>query len=190
MKNEKIYTPTLTELVFLPLSGIAIFALVNIDILYKRFLTSDELDISTGYFYSITDYLNNDVVNQGGLLLFWAVVGLLAYSMIGFLTFTYHAYRSELPTKDYTMFRKQPSDTNREHILRLFIRSASLATLAVFIVLNLLFGIRYLNTTFVEGAVELSILPILKVAALFGLDAFIGIFLTRLFLLKKRIFEN
>ena len=52
MKNEKIYTPTLTELVFLPLSGIAIFALSNIDILYKRFLTSDELDISTGYFYT------------------------------------------------------------------------------------------------------------------------------------------
>ena len=62
--------------------------------------------------------------------------------------------------------------------------------LVVFLVINLLFVVRYLNATFVQGAVDLRILPILKVTALFGLDAFIGIFLTRLFLLKKRIFEN
>lgn len=185
-KKESIYLPTLSEVILLPLFSFVFFALANMPVTYRRFLTPEELQVSSSYLSRFMSYLNTDVINNIGLFVFWSIVGLLSYSILSCIAFIIHAYNSEIPFQHYSVFH--PDARGKiDAVIRLILRSAALAMLVVWLLTNLFSALKYLNAQFVDGIVYLQVQNFVVVSLLAAADMFVGLFLMRLFLLKRHI---
>lgn len=187
MRNkESIYSPTLSEVILLPIFSFLFFAIANMPVTYRRFLSPEEYAISSSYLTRFTSYLNNDVINNIGLFVFWSLVGLLSYSILSCILFIVHAYRSEIPFQHYSVFHPD-ARTKLDAFIRMLLRSTALAMLVVWLLTNLFSALRYMNGIFVDGIVYVRIQNFLLVSVLAAFDIFVGLFLMRLFLLRRHI---
>lgn len=185
-QKESIYSPTLSEVVLLPITSFIFFALANMPVTYRRFLSPEEYAISSSYLTRFTSYLNNDVINNLGLFVFWSMVGLLSYSILSCILFIIHAYRSEIPFQHYNVFHPD-ARTKLDAVVRVILRSAALAMLVVWLLGNLFSALKFMNGIFVDGIVFVRIQNLLMASVLAALDIFVGLFLMRLFLLRRHI---
>lgn len=185
-KKEKIYLPTFNEVILLPLLSFVFFTVVNLPVTYRRFLSAEEVQVSSSYFNRFMSYLNNDVANSIGIFLFWAVIGLLAYAILSCLVFVVQAFRSDIPMQRYSVFRSH-TPSGSDAFPRLILRSIALTMLLVWLITNAFLLLRDVNNLFIEGLVNLRPVNVIGAILITAFDVFVMLFLLRLFLLRRHI---
>ncbi|MFZ2513760.1 MAG: hypothetical protein WAW63_04865 [Candidatus Saccharimonadales bacterium] len=190
--KPKIYLPTAIQCIGLPLLVLLLTALANVTLIRQRFFSTDSGDIALGYVAMVGYRLDNDAVNGFGVFLFWALVGALGYAIAGLLVFLVHSFRSELDFKQYiaTMSSKSAGEAHRVEVIRLLVRSIALAGLIVWVVLSLSFAIPYLDKLGKELIVSGDVISGILLVVCGGIHVFIPILLSRLFLLRARVFGS
>ncbi|QQS69039.1 hypothetical protein IPP75_03900 [Candidatus Saccharibacteria bacterium] len=190
--KPKIYLPTAIQCIGLPLLVLLLTALANVTLIRQRFFSTDSGDIALGYVAMVGYRLDNDAVNGFGVFLFWALVGALGYAIAGLLVFLVHSFRSELDFKQYIapMSSKSAGEAHRVEVIRLLVRSIALAGLIVWVVLSLSFAIPYLDKLGKELVVSGDVISGILLVVCGGIHVFIPILLSRLFLLRARVFGS
>jgi hypothetical protein len=185
-KRDNVYLPTLSETILLPIFSFLFFAIANMPATYRRFLSPEELVVSESYLNRFTTYLNNDIINNIGLFIFWAVVGLLSYTILICSLYIIQAFRSEIPFKHYSAFHPE-AQSKVDAFIRLVLRSAALSMIMVWLLANLFVGLRYLNELFLSGIVDFKIQNLIIATVLTAINLFMGLFLLRLFMLRRHL---
>lgn len=185
-KRENVYLPTLSEIILLPIFSFLFFAIANMPATYRRFLSPEELVVSESYLSRFTSYLNNDIINNIGLFVFWAVVGLLSYTILICAIYVIQAFRSETPFKHYSAFHPE-ARSKVDTFIRTVLRSAAFAMIIVWLLANLFSGLRYMNELFLSGIIDFKLQNLLIASIVAAIDVFIGLFLLRLFMLRRHI---
>lgn len=190
--KPKIYLPTAIQCIGLPLLVVILTALANVSLIRQKFFSTDSGDIALGYVAMVGYQLDNQAVNGFGVFLFWALVGALGYAIAGLLVFLVHSFRSELDFKQYiaTMSSKSAGEAHRVEVIRLLVRSIALAGLIVWVVLSLSFAIPYLDKLGKELIVSGDVISGILLVVCGGIHVFIPILLSRLFLLRARVFGS
>lgn len=185
-KRDNIYLPTLGEIILLPIFSFLFFAIANMPVTYRRFLSAEEVAVSSSYLNRFMSYLNNDIMSNIGTFVSWAVIGLLAYTMLSCVLFIIQAFRSDIPLRNYSAFHPE-AQSKVDNFIRIILRSAALAMIFVWLLTNLFFVIKLLNGLFVDGIVQLKYQNLAIVSIIAALDLFVCLFLLRIFMLRRHI---
>ena len=191
MKNDKIYLPTAIQWLSLPLVTLLLLAVLNIDLISKRFFFFFNGDITKGYVSMLGYYLNNNAINDFGVVLFWMVVGGTSYLITAGLVVAVNLYRSDIPMQSMLSSNQGLLDEQRKiTLLRIALRSIALVALFIWVIFAIAKALPYLQGQFVLLVTEASPLAALSILILGLFTLFVPIFLIRLFLLRKRVFQT
>lgn len=188
--KPKIYLPTAIQCVGLPLLVLVFTALANVTLIRHRFFSTDSGDIALGYVAMVGYQLDNDAVNGFGVFLFWALVGALGYAVAVLLVFLVHSFRSELDFKQYiaTMSSKSAGEAHRVEVIRLLVRSIALSGFIMWGIVSVSYAVPCLDKLGKELIVSGDVVSGLLLIVCGSLTLFIPIVLSRLFLLRARVF--
>jgi hypothetical protein len=188
--KPKIYLPTAIQCVGLPLLVLVLTALANVTLIRHRFFSTDSGDIALGYVAMVGYRLNTAAVNGVGVFLFWALVGALCYTIAALIIFLVHSFRSELDFKQYiaSMSSQSVGAAHRIELIRLLVRSVALSGFIMWGIVCVAYVVPYLDKLGKELIVSGDVVSGLLLVLCGSLSLFVPIALSRLFLLRARVF--
>ena len=188
--KPKIYLPTAIQCVGLPLLVLALTALANVTLIRHKFFSTDSGDIALGYVAMVGYRLNTAAVNGVGVFLFWALVGALCYTIAALIIFLVHSFRSELDFKQYiaSMSSRAVGEVHRIELIRLLVRSIALSGFIMWGIVCVAYIVPYLDKLGKELIVSSDVVSGLLLVLCGSLSLFVPIALSRLFLLRVRVF--
>ena len=188
--KPKIYLPTAIQCVGLPLLVLALTALANVTLIRHKFFSTDSGDIALGYVAMVGYRLNTAAVNGVGVFLFWALVGALCYTIAALIIFLVHSFRSELDFKQYiaSMSSRAVGEVHRIELIRLLVRSIALSGFIMWGIVCVAYVVPYLDKLGKELIVSGDVVSGLLLVLCGSLSLFVPIALSRLFLLRVRVF--
>ena len=188
--KPKIYLPTAIQCVGLPLLVLALTALANVTLIRHKFFSTDSGDIALGYVAMVGYRLNTAAVNGVGVFLFWALVGALCYTIAALIIFLVHSFRSELDFKQYiaSMSSRAVGEVHRIELIRLLVRSIALSGFIMWGIVCVAYVVPYLDKLGKELIVSSDVVSGLLLVLCGSLSLFVPIALSRLFLLRVRVF--
>jgi hypothetical protein len=188
--KPKIYLPTAIQCVGLPLLVLALTALANVTLIRHKFFSTDSGDIALGYVAMVGYRLNTAAVNGVGVFLFWALVGALCYTIAALIIFLVHSFRSELDFKQYiaSMSSRAVGEVHRIELIRLLVRSIALSGFIMWGIVCVAYVVPYLDKLGKELIVSSDVVSGLLLVLFGSLSLFVPIALSRLFLLRVRVF--
>lgn len=190
--KPKIYLPTAIQCIGLPLLVLLLTALANVTLIRQKFFSTDSGDIALGYAAMVGYRLDNDAVNGFGVFLFWALLGALGYAVAGLIIFLVHSFKSELDFKQYvaSMSSKSAGEARRVEMVRVLLRSIALAGFVIWSIVSAAFMAPYLDKLGKELIVSGDVISGILLVVCGGIHVFIPILLSRLFLLRARVFGS
>ncbi len=190
--KPKIYLPTAIQCIGLPLLALLLTALANVTLIRQKFFSTDSGDIALGYAAMVGYRLDNDAVNGFGVFLFWALLGALGYAVAGLIIFLVHSFKSELDFKQYvaSMSSKSAGEARRVEMVRVLLRSIALAGFVIWSIVSAAFMAPYLDKLGKELIVSGDVISGILLVVCGGIHVFIPILLSRLFLLRARVFGS
>lgn len=191
MKN-KIYLPTLTELIAIPLGVTLLLILTNISGVRSLILSGSQAKIADSVTQNWGIALDKPFINQWGVFVFWMGVGIVVYSLIGLLGTIAHAYKSDVPAHEFLTATRRSSGVvaraRHEAIVHMMLRSLAVGGIMLWLIVNFGFLIQLCTSLFLYAMQFRDIIVGLTVIIVASLNIFLFIVLARLFLLRTRVF--
>lgn len=186
--KEKIYLPTVTEAILIPLLALIALLLSHYTLIKQKFFADETAVFANNYVSSLANYLDNPLLNSSGVFVFWMMVGTVGYALIAGLGIVIHAYTSDLKLHEYVRPVEGRSEKT-EKLVRALLRSMALFGLIAWFVGTIWFVIPWVDIQFGDmlayGYIPVGIMAYLVAVTSF----FMPIFLARLFVLRNRVYE-
>jgi hypothetical protein len=187
--KEKIYLPTLTQAILIPIITLLALLASNFTLIKQMLLNEGGATaIADTYVSSLGQYLDNPVMNSGGVFVFWVLVGVVGYAIVAGLGMIIHAYSSDLSFNEYVRPVAGRSEM-LEKFVRFLLRSMALFGLIAWFVGTVWFVVPWVDQKFGEmlayGYIPLGVVAYIVAATWF----FMPIFLSRLFVLRTRVYD-
>ena len=120
-------------------------------------------------------------------------VGVIVYSLVGLLGTIAHAYKSDIPTRDFLTATRRSSGVvaraKHEQVVHIMLRSLAVGGILLWLIVNFGFLVQLLTSLFLYAIQFHDIIVGLTVVIVASLDVFLLIMLARLVLLRTRVFE-
>ncbi len=187
--KDKIYLPTLTQTIAIPIVTFLALLASHYTLIKQVLLAEDGATaIADNYVSSLSQYLDNPVINSGGVFVFWMLVGVIGYALVAGVGMIIHAYSSDLSFSEYVRPVEGRSE-KLEKFLRFLLRSMALFGLIAWFVGTVWFVLPWVDMQFGEmfayGYIPLGIMAYFVMVAWL----FVPIFLSRLFVLRARVYD-
>lgn len=191
--KDKLYLPTSTELITIPIIVTALLALANQRGIRSIILSGTQTTIADSVTQNWSIALDKPFINQWGVFVFWMGVGIVVYSLSGLIGTLAHAYKSDVPTRDFLRISKRdPNAANRarhEQIIHMMLRSFAIGAILLWLIINFGFLLKLLSNLFLYAVQFSDIIVGLTVVIVASLDVFLLIVLARLAMLRTRLFS-
>lgn len=186
--KEKIYLPTLTQAILIPFLTLLGLIVSHFTLIKNKFFVDGTAIVADNYVSSLASYLDNPFMNNAGVFIFWMLVGVVGYAIIAGLSMVIHAYTSNLTLDEYVRPIEGRSD-KFEKFVRFILRSTALLGLIAWFVSTVWFVLPWVDIQFGEmiayGYIPLGVMAYVVAVICF----FMPIFLSRLFVLRNRVYE-
>lgn len=188
--KEKIYTPTPIEMVAIPLLVVILLVAGNFVLIRDTFFPQESTDIALSYVSTVGYYLDNDTINNTGVFVFWMIVGGLSYIIATVTYFAIRVYRSDMDTHQYiaSLSARAVEEEKIVRFERLALRSVALVGFIIWFTANVGFVLLFLQNQFKDFVLDFNVVSGILVLVIGSLDIFLLIVLTRLFLLRTRVY--
>jgi len=190
--KDKIYLPTLTELLATPLLVTLLLALMNFGDIRALLLSGTQTNIANSLTQNWSVVLDKPLINKWGVLVFWMGIGLVVYSLIGMLGTVAHAYKSDVPTKDFFTMAKSSPDTvaraRHEALIHMMLRSLAAGGILLWLIVNIGFLLQLFSRLFLYAIQFHDFIVGITVVIVASIDIFLLVVLCRLLLLRTRVF--
>jgi len=189
--KQKIYLPTPLQCALLPIITLFLLASANMQLIRER-LNTNALgqEAVTTYMSTIGKFLDSSFVSGIGVFVFWLFVGTVAYAIIGVMVLIVHPLITMAHVSQAVGHRSAKSAQKTNHILltRFILRTVAAAGLVAWLAANVSFALQCIDaaaTTFIRtGNVTMAVCAILAGT----IDLFLFVILTRLMMLRTRLF--
>ncbi len=185
--KDKIYLPTPMQAVLIPLLTLAGLVITHYSLIQQKYFITESAAIANVYIAAYASYLDNPVINNTGLFVFWLLVGALGYVVVVGIGMIIHSYASDLTPAQYIHPVEGRSD-KIERSIRFFLRSAALFVLIAWFIETFWFLLPWVDTKFGE-MIAYNYVPVGVMAYIILLaNFFIPVFFSRLLMLRTRVF--
>jgi len=188
--KQKIYLPTSLQYVLLPCITVSLLVLTNMQLIREQLSTGATGGTVAGYISAISRFLDSNIVSNVGVFIFWLFVGTVAYALIGMLVLIIHPLITMAHVSQAVGHRSTKAVQKTKHLLftRFILRTIAAACLLAWLAANITFALRFIDGAATEFIRSGNVIMGLAAVIAGTIDAFLLVLITRLLLLRNRIF--
>ncbi len=190
-KKLKIYTPTGLQYAVLPILSIVLLASTHFRLLQEYVFSGTVEEAAADYVSGIGQYFDSSLSRNIGVMVFWLFVGTAAYAVLGALALLVHPLTTMAHLSQQLHYRSAKTQANvkRALLVRFTLRTIAISALVAWLAANITFFARAIDDVFIHAVTNGPLFLVVVAIMLCSVDLFIPVVLTRLLVLRTRVFH-